>query len=145
MQYESVAEYRSAVAEGVVFVVRRMSFGRRLELTREIRNLAQRQAFLEADGNRDPLAEADAALATAEIDRVYLLWGLERIEGLEIDGEAATPQGLAEAGPEGLVREALEAVRREVGLSGDERKNSESHSISCKATKPDGDATDAAA
>jgi hypothetical protein len=133
------------LAEGVVFVVRRMSFGRRLELTREIRELAQKRAFLEAGAGGDPVAEADVALATAEIDRTYLLWGLEAVDGLEIDGTPATPRSLVEAGPEELVREALEAVRREIGLSGEERKNSESHSISCKATKPDGDATNAAA
>lgn len=145
MQYESQVEHRSTVAEGVVFVVRRMSFGRRLELTSAIRGLAQKREFLEAGKDGDAVEAADSALITARIDREYLLWGLERVEGLEIDGEPATPRSLVDSGPEPLVREALEAVRREIGLSGEERKNSESHSISCKATKPDGDATNAAA
>jgi len=145
MQYASHTEVPSGVADGVVFVVRTMSFGRRLELTRRIRALAGKQQFLDAAPGDDPIAGADSALLTAEVDREYLLWGLERIEGLEIDGEPATPESLIERGPEGLVREALGAVRREIGLSGEERKNSGSHSISCKATKPDGDATNAAA
>ena len=39
-------------------------------------------------------------------------------------GVAAGPELLAEAGPEELFREALAAVRRETGLSEEERKNS---------------------
>lgn len=145
MQYQSHIERPSAAQPGVVFFVRRMSFGRRLELTRTIRDLAQKRAFLEAGEDGDPVAAADSALTTAALDREYLIWGLERVEGLEIDGRPATPELLLDAGPEELVREALAAVQQEIGLSGAERKNFESHSISCKATKPDGDATNAAA
>lgn len=145
MQYESHVEVRSEIAEGVVFVVRTMSFGRRLELTRRIRELAGRQQFLDAAPGEDAVTGADSALLTAEVDRAYMLWGLERVEGLQIDSEPATPESLLDRGPEELMREALRAVRREIGLSADERKNSESHSISCKATKPDGDATNVAA
>src|SRR5690606_24466428 len=100
-----------------------------------------RKTFLEAATGADVVAEADAALLGAEIDKIYLLWGLERVEGLEIDGLQATPESLIERGPEALVREALRAVRCEVGLKESERKNSESPSISCTATTPDGTAT----
>jgi hypothetical protein len=41
-----------------------------------------------------------------------------------LDGSEASPQSLAEAGPEELFREALEAVRAETGLNEAERKNS---------------------
>jgi hypothetical protein len=43
---------------------------------------------------------------------------------LAVDGSAAGPELLAEAGPEELFREALAAVQRETGLSEEERKNS---------------------
>lgn len=65
----------------------------------------------------------DAALLQAEIDRVYLGWGLRSISGLELDGIPATPDLLAERGPEELFREALAAVRAQTGLSAVERKN----------------------
>ena len=106
--------------------------------------MAKKLAFHSAakEGERD---EAEAALLAAEIDREYLRWGLARVDGLEIDGEAATPASLREAGPETLVREALRAVRREAGLSEDERKNSESHSTSSSGIEPCGTATNAGA
>jgi hypothetical protein len=40
-----------------------------------------------------------------------------------VDGAEATPELLAEAGPESLFQEALAAVRAEAGLTGAERKN----------------------
>jgi hypothetical protein len=89
--------------------------------------------------------EAQAALLAGEIDREYLRWGLAAIEGLEIDGRAATPEDLIEKGPERLLAEALAAVRHEAGLDEEERKNSESHSTSCEAARPAGNATNAAA
>jgi hypothetical protein len=42
---------------------------------------------------------------------------------LSVDGVEATPEVLLERGPEELFREALAAVRREAGLSEEERKN----------------------
>jgi hypothetical protein len=78
--------------------------------------------FLEA--GKEPGDRMDAALLQAEIDRLYLVWGLKSIEGLSVDGADATPETLAEAGPEELFREALEAVRAETGLNDAERKNS---------------------
>ncbi len=121
MTYESVAVVRSKVAEGVTFEVARMSFGRRVELMRRVRELARRVEFLEAgNGAGDRM---DAALLRAEIDRVYVTWGLRRVSGLAVDGVEATPEMLAEAGPEEVFREALAAVRAETGLSEAERKN----------------------
>lgn len=65
----------------------------------------------------------EAALVQAEVNRLYLTWGLVEVSGLEIDGAQATPAALAERGPEDLFREALTAVKAETGLSGAERKN----------------------
>jgi hypothetical protein len=65
----------------------------------------------------------DATLVRVEIDRLYVKWGLRAISGLNLDGVEATPESLAEAGPEELFREALAIVRQQTGLSTAERKN----------------------
>jgi hypothetical protein len=57
------------------------------------------------------------------VERLYLLWGLVRIEGLTVDGEPATPESLAAAGPEALCREIAAKVKAETGLTEAERKN----------------------
>jgi hypothetical protein len=99
-----------------------MSFARRLELMRRIRDMARTKEFLEAGQDAD--GKMDGAVLQAEIDRVHLVWGLREVRGLTVDGGAATPELLAETGPESLFREALAAVRAETGLSQAERKNS---------------------
>ena len=121
MRYESTAEVESKVAPGVSFTIARMSFARRVELMRRVRELARRAEFLEADQN--PAAKMDAALLQAEIDRLYVAWGLRSVSGLELDGKTATPDSLVESGPEELFREVLAAVRASTGLSAAERKN----------------------
>jgi hypothetical protein len=122
MTYESAVEVESKFAPGVRFTVARMSFGRRIELMRRVRDLAQRKEFLEAGDQ--PGDRMDAGLLQAEIDRLYLAWGLRAISGLVLDGNPADPEQLADAGPEELFREALAAVRAETGLTDEERKNS---------------------
>jgi len=121
MTYESVAVVESKIANGVTFTVARMSFARRQELMRRVRELAKRLEFLEA--GQEPGDKMDAALVQAEVDRLYVAWGLRAVEGLSLDGAAATPELLVEAGPEELFREALAVVRAETGLSAAERKN----------------------
>src|SRR5580692_8386540 len=105
MTYESVAVVESQKAPGVTFSVARMSFGRRVELMRKVRELARHMEFLEAGS--EPKDRMDAAVLQAEIDRLYLAWGLQSVAGLALDGAQATPELLAEAGPEDLFREAL--------------------------------------
>ena len=122
MDYESVTVVESQAVAGVTFSVAKMSFGRRLELMHRVRDLARQMEFLEA--GLDTGDKMDAALLQAEIDRLFLKWGLRRISGLQLDGAEATPESLAEAGPEDLFREALAAVRAEIGLNPEERKNS---------------------
>lgn len=153
MTYESTTQVDSRACEGVRFTVHRMSFGRRLELTRKVRDLLGRLEFLRAGegrvggqvGEGRAAEDVDAALLAGEIDREYARWGLASVEGLEIDGRPATPEDLIERGPEKLVAEVLSAIRHEAGLDEEERKNSASHSISCEETRPDGNATNAAA
>jgi hypothetical protein len=65
----------------------------------------------------------EASLLGAEIDRLYMEWGVEEVRGLELDGQPATPASLIDSGPEDLFREALAAVKAECGLSDTERKN----------------------
>jgi hypothetical protein len=121
MDYSSEKTVESAVAPGVRFTISRMSFGRRVELTREIWGLAGRVEYLAAgDDAREKL---QAALLASEIERTYLRWGLCRIEGLTIDGQPATPESAIASGPEELCREMAAAIKAECGLTDEERKN----------------------
>jgi hypothetical protein len=111
----------SAARPGVEFVVARMTFGRRLELMRRIRDLAARIEYFEA--GRDEKNGMEASLLAAEMDRLYITWGVEEIRGLELDEGPATVESLIDRGPEELFIEALAAVKAECGLSENERKN----------------------
>lgn len=120
----------------VRFRLRRISFGRRLELARLLRDRMEsieRLALLPEGEAR----QAETALLSAEIDAIHIRWGLAAIEGLEIDGAPATADSLIEAGPEDLVQEILAGVRQETGLSADERKNFAPPSTSCADEEPD--------
>ena len=90
------------------------------ELTRRLREIAQKVEFLEAGS---PKERIDAALLTSEIDRLYALWGVVEVRGLDLDGVPATPESLAAVGPEELFREAIATVKAECGLTDAERKN----------------------
>lgn len=121
MTYESTTVVASQVAEGVSYTIAKLSFARRMELMRQVRDLARHIEFLEA--GTEPAGTMEAALLRAQVDRLFLSWGLRVVSGLAIDGAAATPELLAEAGPENLFREAVAAVRTETGLNAAERKN----------------------
>jgi hypothetical protein len=119
--WESRKVIASAARPGVEFVIARMTFGRRIELMRHVRDLAARLEYFEA--GRDAKNGMEASLLGAEIDRLYIRWGLGEIRGLEIDGVPATAESLIESGPEELFLEALAAVIAECGLVENERKN----------------------
>ena len=119
--YSSYLEFGSDAVAGVRFRIARVSFSRRLELVRRVRDFAQRIEFLEAGG--DATEQFESSVLGAEIDRLYLEWGLQAVEGLVIDGEQATPASLIEKGPESLAREIVRRIRAECHLSEDERKN----------------------
>jgi hypothetical protein len=121
MTYESVKLVESQRAPGVQYTIARMSFGRRIDLMRRVRELARQVEFLES--GQDAGGKMDAGVLRAEIDRLYVEWGLRSICGLKVDGAEATPLSLLESGPEELFREALEAVQAETGLTDAERKN----------------------
>jgi hypothetical protein len=121
MNYKSLEVVESQLAQGVTFTVAKMTYGRRVELMRKIRELSRKLEFLEAGS--EPGDKMDAALLEAEINRLYLTWGLRAISGLTLDGADATPDLLAESGPENLFQEALAAVRAQTGLTEAERKN----------------------
>jgi hypothetical protein len=121
MEYTSFESIHSTVAPEVSYTVAKMSFGRRVELTRRIRELAARKEFMEAGDTAED--KMDAALLASEIERIYLLWGLKEVTGLQLDGAPATPESLATNGPEALFREAVSVVKQKCGLSEDERKN----------------------
>jgi len=121
MNYESNVSHTSKVIDGVGFTIARMSFGRRIELTRRIRELSSKAEFLEA--GEDVREKIEAGLLNQEIQKLYLEWGLRQISGLEIDGREATCGLLVSDGPEELCREIVAAIRAECGLSAEERKN----------------------
>lgn len=120
-RYESTAWFDSESVPGVRFAVSRMSLGRRIALTRKVREIARNAEFLEA--GQSTQEKMEAALMLAEVERIYLEWGLVGIEGLEIDGQAATPETAIERGPIRLAMEMLGRVKQEAGLSEDETKN----------------------
>jgi hypothetical protein len=119
--WESRIWFDAEAMEGVRYEIVRVSFGRRIELARRIREIGRKMEFLEAGANEKETLEA--TVLAAEIDRAYLEWGLVSIEGLEIDGAGATPEMLIERGPVELAVEILGRIKSECGMSGDERKN----------------------
>ena len=121
VHYDSVKTVESKAAPGVRFAIQRVSFGRRMDLSRRVRELSRRAEFLRAGSELDEKIEAN--ILALEIDAMYLEWGLVRIEGLTIDGEAATGTQLLERGPEELAREVVASIQEECGLTEAERKN----------------------
>lgn len=121
MDYSSKLRKESAAFPGVWFEIRRVSLGRRIELSKQVRELSARMDFAGAGTSFSEKLEASSL--ELEIERLYLRWGIESIDGLTIDGEPATADLVIEKGPEDLYREMLEAVRHECGLSEEERKN----------------------
>src|SRR5437868_7546507 len=96
--YESTVAMQSTTFPGVNFSVNRISFGRRMELCRRIREIGQKLEFLDAGDNFREKVEAN--LLSHEIDQIYLEWGLVAIEGLTIDGETANLELAIAKGPE---------------------------------------------
>jgi hypothetical protein len=121
MNHQSTITHQSVSLPGVAFDVLRITYGRRLDLMKLVRALAQRREFHEAGDT--PADRMQAAELSLEIDQLYLQWGLQSVNGLTIDGEPATPQNLWQAGPEALTREIIAAIRSAAGLTEDERKN----------------------
>ncbi len=120
-QYESVARVASETAPGVRFAIRRLSFGGRIELMKMIREVGGKIERLEAGEALEDKIEA--AILAAEVDRLYLEWGLAEVDGLVVDGQPATTALLIEKGPLELANEIASRVKAECGLTEEERKN----------------------
>jgi hypothetical protein len=119
--WESRIWFDAEAMEGVRYEIVRVSFGRRIELARRIREIGRKMEYLEAGSNERETLEA--TVLSAEIDRAYLEWGLTSVEGLAIDGVAATPDTLVDRGPVELAMEILGRIKSECGMTEDERKN----------------------
>jgi hypothetical protein len=119
--WESRVWFDAEAMEGVRYEIVRVSFGRRIELARRIREIGRRMEYIEAGS--DARETLEATVLSAEIDRAYLEWGLVSVEGLEIDGAAATAETLVDRGPVELAMEILRRIKSECGMTEDERKN----------------------
>ena len=121
MEHESTRTVASRTCPGVQFVIRCMSFRRRLELLKSVREAARELEFRTAGESAED--RAHAAVQGGRIEQIYIEWGLQRVSGLRIDGEDATAESLMDRGPEALCREIAAEIRRECALSDEERKN----------------------
>lgn len=119
--WRSADEYGSVAYPSVKYRVVRMSMGRRIELTRRVKDLMKRIEFLTAGSGAED--KVDAAILAGEMDRLHWEFGLESISGLEINGEPVTPQVQFERGPEDLSREILTRIKANCQMSEAERKN----------------------
>jgi hypothetical protein len=119
--YASSAWFDAEACAGVRYAIRRVSFGRRMELARRIREVGKKMEYLEAAS--DTREQLEAAVLAGEIDRAFLEWGLVGVEGLKIDGAPATPETLIETGPVELATEILARIKNACGLTENERKN----------------------
>lgn len=120
-KYTSLIWHASTTFEGVRYAVRRISLAQRIELMRQVRELTLRNEFLRGGATTDQL---EAGLGELLARRVYVEWGLAAIEGLAIDGNAASPESLIEKGPEKLTEEIANSILSELTISEQERKNS---------------------
>jgi hypothetical protein len=117
----SSLEWReSRTVPGVRFAIRRTSLAQRIALTKSVRELALGYEFLKAG---EPADQLEAALADLLVRKLYIEWGVAELDGLRINGQVATPTMLVESGPERLSDEIIEAIRSELELSEQERKN----------------------
>ena len=120
VSYSSLLWRRSKTIDGVRFAIRRVSLTQRLELHKRVRELTLQYEFLKAGPAADQL---EATWADLLVRKLYVEWGLAGLEGLLIDGEAASVELLIDKGPEELVDEVVSALQEEIGLSEEERKN----------------------
>ena len=121
MQFESTRTIQSEACAGVAFTIARMTFGRRVELMRRVRQLSGQLEF--ANAGHEIADRVEAGLVAATIDEAYLRWGLVALQGLDIDGRLADIEALISSGPEPLCREIVSAVKRECALTEEDRKN----------------------
>ena len=119
--WRSADEYKSTLYPAVKYRISKMSMGRRIELTKRVKDLMKQIEFASAGvGAAD---KVDAAILAGQMDKLYWEFGLESIDGLEINGEQVTPAEQFERGPEDLSKEILQRIKANCCVSEDERKN----------------------
>jgi hypothetical protein len=118
--YDSRLWLDSTTIPGVRFSIRKVSLGQRIELSSRIRELTLKNEFLRAGELQDNL---EANLADLLVQKLYVEWATEGIEGLRINGKQGSVTMLIEYGPEELVAEIACAARSQLELSDAERKN----------------------
>ncbi|MBI5280515.1 MAG: hypothetical protein HY858_02445 [Candidatus Solibacter usitatus] len=121
VRWQSSEWAESQSVPGVRLRVARLSLAGRAEIARRVRSLLAELEYKAAGESAEDRLEA--AVLEARIDQTYVEWGLLEVSGLEIDGAPATVGALVERGPESLAQEAARLVRRQCGLTEDERKN----------------------
>ena len=119
--HDSVQWHDSQLYPGVQFAVRRISLGQRIELAKKARELAHQYEFM---GTGNAADHWGAVLTDLLVRRMYLLWGLVAVRGLNVNGVPAEAESLADFGPEQLADEVIEILRNDLGLTENERKNS---------------------
>jgi len=92
-----------------------------MELARRVLELSRRLEFQQAGEGIENNIQAN--ILSCEIDQLYVRWGLVGITGLTVDGMDATPELIAEKGPEDFAHEIVTAIKFQCGLSESERKN----------------------
>lgn len=151
MNFVSKTTHPSKTTEGVSFVLKKMNERRRIERELAIADVRGRlneagraadealKAFIEADRlaqnvpdtPRPPSGAFDQA--KLDFDRVlrmewypaWIRWGLDSIEGFEIDGaKAGIEELLGEGGPDELLKEIFDQIIVESGLGPEKSGNS---------------------
>jgi hypothetical protein len=121
LHFASSRRVESASVPGAAFWVRKISLAQRIDLMTRVRELTRKYEFLKAGG---PVELMEASLGDLLTTKLYVEWGLDRVEGLSIDGQDASVTLLLDKGPEELCLEIAQQVQKECGLSEEERKNS---------------------
>jgi hypothetical protein len=65
--------------------------------------------------------EKQLELSKNELNPAYVRWGVQSVEGLEIDEEAATVESLIESAPEALVQELADEITRLIKMTAEEQ------------------------
>ena len=120
VQCADVIWMQSKTVPGVSFAVRRVSLGERIALAAKVRESLHKHDFLIAGESVDRL---DAGLTGLLVKAAYVEWGLKQVKGLKLNGKKASVTDAVRDGPEALVDEILAAIKAELGLTEEERKN----------------------
>lgn len=121
MRHESTVAIEAEGYPGVRLRIRRPTYAGRLELLKQVQELSRRLDFHRAGESAQ--SAIDAAVVEKELELAYLRWGLVELEGLVVDGTPADVELAIARGPELLLRQALDAIKKQLGLTEDERKN----------------------